>query len=87
LDDYSAVDPSKILAASFVPMYGHKYVESLFTQGFSGVFGFFMFITSLVPVSRLISRISSEKETKIRESMKMMGLTDAPWWLSWVIMY
>jgi len=46
-----------------------------------------MFITSLVPVSRLISRISSEKETKIRESMKMMGLTDTPWWLSWIIMY
>lgn len=75
------------LAASFVPMYGHKYVDSQFTDGFSGFFGFFMFITSLVPVSRLISRVSSEKETKIRESMKMMGLTDAPWWLSWIIMY
>lgn len=79
-DEISA--SSSQIAASFIPMYGHKYIQSDFATGFAGSFGFFMFITSLVPITRLISRISGEKETKIRESMKMMGLSDTPWWLS-----
>lgn len=44
---------------------------------------FFMIIMYIVPLYRLISRIVSEKQTKIREGMKMMGLTDTPYWCSW----
>ena len=36
---------------------------------------------------RLISQIVSEKESKARESMKMMGLTDFSYWLSWWVYY
>lgn len=36
---------------------------------------------------RLISNMVSEKETKARESMKMMGLTDSSYWLSWFVYY
>lgn len=72
---------------AYVPMHGQDYVEDNFTQRFAGVLGFFMFVTSMVPVARMIGRIVTEKETKVREAMKMMGLTDTPYWLSWVIMY
>lgn len=75
------------LAAAFVPAHGHKYIEDDFIGGFAGSFGFFMFITSLVPVARLINRIATEKETKVREAMRMMGMIDTPYWLSWIIMY
>jgi ATP-binding cassette subfamily A (ABC1) protein 3 len=83
----SIYGPDAYIAVAFVPMHGHKYVQDDFVNGFSTVLGFFMFITSLIPVVRLISRICTEKETKVREAMKMMGLTDTPYWLSWYIMY
>jgi ATP-binding cassette subfamily A (ABC1) protein 3 len=75
------------ISVAFVPMHGQDYVEDNFTQGFAGVLGFFMFVTSMVPVARMIGRIVTEKESKVREAMKMMGLSDTPYWVSWVIMY
>lgn len=29
----------------------------------------------------------SEKETRVRESMTMMGLTQAAYWISWLLYY
>jgi hypothetical protein len=40
-----------------------------------------------LPVYRTLQRIISEKETKARESMKMMGLKDSSYWLSWFTYY
>jgi len=34
-----------------------------------------------------VYRIVKERESKSRESMKMMGLTDTPYWLSWFVFY
>lgn len=48
---------------------------------------FFMLLMYILPVYRLISSIVSEKETKARESMRMMGLKDFPYWLSWFTYY
>lgn len=46
-----------------------------------------MFITTLTPVAKLISRMVDEKESKVKEYMKMMGMTDTSYWISWFIMY
>lgn len=48
---------------------------------------FFFVICLLFPVSRLIRGIVMEKETKIREGMKMMGMGDAPIFFSWIVTY
>ena len=48
---------------------------------------FFMLLIYILPVYRLISNIVSEKESKARESMKMMGLKDFSYWLSWFVYY
>jgi ATP-binding cassette subfamily A (ABC1) protein 3 len=69
------------------PLHGIRYTSDGFLNNFTYFLGFFMFITSLVPVCRMISNLVSEKESKARESMKMMGLNDIPYWLSWYIMY
>jgi hypothetical protein len=42
-----------------------------------------MLLIYILPVYRLISNIVSEKESKARESMKIMGLKDFSYWLSW----
>lgn len=46
-----------------------------------------MLLIYILPMYRLISMIVSEKESKARESMKMMGLNDFSYWLSWWIYY
>ena len=33
----------------------------------------------------LLTRILEEKENKVKEGMKMMGLTDTVYWLSWIV--
>ena len=46
-----------------------------------------MLLMYILPVYRLISNIVAEKESKARESMKMMGLSDSSYWFSWFTYY
>ena len=48
---------------------------------------FFMLLIYILPMYRLLSNMVSEKESKARESMKMMGLVDFSYWLSWWTYY
>jgi hypothetical protein len=41
----------------------------------------------IAPVYRLIMNIVNEKQQRIRELMKMMGLTESPYWFSWFTYY
>jgi ATP-binding cassette subfamily A (ABC1) protein 3 len=41
----------------------------------------------IVPVFRFTYRITKEKETRVRESMEMMGLTEMAYWSSWLASY
>lgn len=46
-----------------------------------------MLLIYILPVYRLLSNLVSEKESRARESMKMMGLSNASYWLSWACYY
>jgi ATP-binding cassette subfamily A (ABC1) protein 3 len=46
-----------------------------------------MLLIYILPIRRNLQRIVSEKETKIRESMRMMGLNDLSYWTSWFVYY
>ena len=46
-----------------------------------------MLITFVPPVYRTVYRIVAEKENKVKESMRMMGLKDFPYWASWYTFY
>lgn len=48
---------------------------------------FYLMIIYLIPFYYLTSKIASEKESKAREGMKMMGLQDSVYYLSWFILY
>jgi ATP-binding cassette subfamily A (ABC1) protein 7 len=41
----------------------------------------------ILPVFTTVSLIVKEKESKAKESMRMMGMTDIPYWLSWFAFY
>lgn len=72
---------------NFVPFKSDRYVSDDFKQILIGMLPFFMLLIYILPVYRLISNIVAEKESKARESMKMMGLTDFSYWLSWFTYY
>jgi hypothetical protein len=46
-----------------------------------------LLVMYIPPVYNLVFLIVKEKESKTKESMRMMGLTDFPYWLSWFMFY
>lgn len=50
-------------------------------------FPFFFLIIWLIPSFYITTQIASEKESKAKEGMKMMGLTDSTYYLSIYINY
>lgn len=75
------------IAFTLVPTKTDTYVSDDFSLIMSGMLPFFMLLIYILPMYRLISAVVSEKETKARESMKMMGLNDFSYWLSWFVYY
>merc|ERR1719412_2728699 len=51
----------------------------------SGLFIFFVICQFIYPFSQVVSQIIHEKSDKIKEGMKMMGVTVATYWTSWYI--
>jgi ATP-binding cassette, subfamily A (ABC1), member 3 len=47
----------------------------------------FLLFIYILPVFTIVSLLVREKETKARESLRMMGMTDFPYWLSWFAYY
>ena len=72
---------------ALVPYKSDAYIKDDFGQVLKAMLPFFMLLMYILPVYRLISNIVSEKETKARESMKMMGLSDTSYWFSWFVYY
>lgn len=64
-----------------------EYVDRPFYEAIKDVFGLDLILTFLWPVSRLIRGIVVEKETKLREGMKMMGLIYSSLYISWLLTY
>lgn len=61
------------------------------TNGFYGIvqnlFPFFFVLCEMFPVAMLLRGMVQEKESKLRESLKMMGVNSAAVTYSWVVQY
>lgn len=53
----------------------------------AGSLAFFFLLTFFTPMYWMISFIVDEKSSRAREGMKIMGLWDTPYWLSWFLYY
>ena len=75
----------------FAPFPITAYTDNAFYTTVTQVFSFFFTIVFLFPVSRLIRGLVAEKETRIREGMRMMGLSDlalnGSWFTTYAILY
>ena len=70
-----------------VPSKLPPYTEDDFGRLITGVFSFFVIIMYVPPIYRTAYRIVQEKENKVKESMRMMGLGDFAYWASWFTYY
>lgn len=69
------------------PLPANVYVEDDFSTVLVTALPFFLLVMFIPPVYNMVFLIVKEKESKTRESMRMMGLTDFPYWLSWFVFY
>ena len=63
------------------------YEQDDFAELLTGVLAFFILIMYVPPIYRTAYRITQEKENRVKESMRMMGLKDFPYWASWFTYY
>ena len=63
----------------------HMYQDDTFGKFIGFILPFFLVIAYLIPLSMQVSRWVGEKETKAKEGMKIMGLTEGVYFLSYFI--
>ena len=74
---------------AYMPMKTPEYedIPPIAIDGLSQQFPFFFMFTFLIPLYYLVSKLAEEKESKSREGMKMMGLKDSSYFLSWWVFF
>lgn len=81
--DPTVGEPTVMASLSFMPV--SKFSSSDFQYVIASVLGIFYMLAFLYPVSQIVRGLVIEKETRVKEGMKMMGLTDLVYNLSWLI--
>mmetsp|Transcript_3366 Transcript_3366/g.4864 ORF Transcript_3366/g.4864 Transcript_3366/m.4864 type:complete len:1961 (-) Transcript_3366:133-6015(-) len=90
MDDTGAADVGYKVAENgvrFVPFPTRQYVEDGFYEAISGFAPLLVTLGLLYPVSTVIRAITSEKELKQKELMKIMSVTDSDLGWSWFLSY
>jgi ATP-binding cassette subfamily A (ABC1) protein 3 len=66
-----------------VPTLLPSNVRDDFGEVIKMIFAFFLIVIYIPPLYRTVYRIVQEKESRVKECMKIMGLGDAAYWFSW----
>jgi ATP-binding cassette subfamily A (ABC1) protein 3 len=80
---YNGVETEIMASVGLMPT--QDYQSDDFQYIIASTLGIFYMLSFLYPVSRLIRALVLEKECRIKEGMKMMGLTSTIYNLSWLI--
>jgi ATP-binding cassette subfamily A (ABC1) protein 3 len=79
--------PLPLFDVSFVPFPFAAHKQDNFKSYVGQVFGLFLVVAFMWPFSRMVRNMVEEKEKKLSEGMKMMGLRNSVFWMSWVVTY
>lgn len=87
--DFESLVPVFPHSMGYAPMKSDDFINisAIGIQQLSQNFPFFFMFIYLIPFYYLTTKIASEKESKAREGMKMMGLNDSTYFLSWYILF
>ena len=64
-----------------------EYTKDDFPSYLKGAFGIYLVLPLMIIFLRMTYGLLLEKEKKLREGMKMMGLNNSSFYLSWIITY
>ena len=70
-----------------IPIPSDTSVSDSFGEILSSVLPLFLILIYLLPVYNTVFLIVKEKESRTKESCRMMGMTDLPYWMSWFAFY
>jgi ATP-binding cassette subfamily A (ABC1) protein 3 len=63
------------------------YLDDEFPKLLKGAFSIYLVLPLMIIYLRMTYALLYEKEKKLREGMKMMGLNNTQFYLSWIITY
>jgi ATP-binding cassette subfamily A (ABC1) protein 3 len=69
------------------PMPTHAHIDDLFATVLSSLIGFLYALAFIWPVTKIVKQLVEEKENRIKEGMKMMGLSETALFLSHLTTY
>ena len=70
-----------------VPLPAEQLITDDFATLLAGTLPLFLLLIFILPVYNTTFQIVKEKESRTKESMRMMGLSDLAYWLSWFAFY
>ena len=71
----------------FQPMQTETDLYDPFQNALGLLLPLFLLLAYIPPVYNMTFKIVREKESRTKETMRIMGLTDLPYWLSWFVFY
>ncbi len=80
-------DSTATLRIGVTPMKTAKYVKNKFLPNSGQFLVIVLLLCYIATVFRIVSMIVQDKEQKTREGMKMMGLKDSAYWISFCVYY
>ena len=84
---YATNDPYAWLQVLFQPMQTQTTLEDPFGTALGILMPLFLLLIYIPPVYNMTFKIVREKESRAKETMRIMGMTDMPYWLSWFAFY
>lgn len=78
---------AQYISLDYVPFPISPSKVDQFSNNFASVIGLFFVLSWIWSFSRLVRNLVEEKENKIKEGMKTMGLHNSIFWLSWAFTY
>lgn len=82
VDDYNA-----FISLLLQPMQTDSDIYDPFQGALAILLPLFVLLIFIPTVYNMVFKITREKETRAKETMRIMGMTDLPYWLSWFIFY
>ena len=78
---------SACITYAFAPLKYDEYEEGALLM-FSDMFiGYFFVLSVILPLLTLIGKFMTDKSTRMRDSMKLMGINDSTYFLSYFLFY
>ena len=80
-------DDDAFISVLFAPLQTETKVFDPFAPYLGVLLPLFILLAYIPPVYNMTFKIVREKETRAKETMRIMGMTDLPYWMSWFVFY